>query len=100
MNVVSSNGGSLTPKDNAVTAPMAMTSRPISMSMQLNGASSHPFGTYEAPLTGRSAPISRGVFNTRMPLAPPPSPLFGFESTDVCRMVVESILLLLLLLSY
>lgn len=87
MNVVGSNGGSLTPKDSASTTTLAMTSRPMPLSMQLNGTSPHPYVGYEAPLTGRSAPMSRGVFNTRFPIAPPPSPMFGFE-TDVCRMVV------------
>ncbi|KAM7343561.1 wurstfest [Cochliomyia hominivorax] len=78
-----SGSSSMTPKDTSTpTGSMAQRQLPIPVHMT---ASPHHYGGYESPLTGRSGGITRNVFNARYPVAPPPSPIYGFEN-DMCRM--------------
>ncbi|XP_054736837.1 uncharacterized protein LOC129243670 [Anastrepha obliqua] len=77
-------GGGMTPKETS-TPSVALQARQMSIPVHLSAASPHHYGGYDSPLTGRSGGMTRGVFNTRYPVAPPPSPIYGFEN-DMCRM--------------
>ncbi|KAI9578031.1 wurstfest [Glossina fuscipes fuscipes] len=81
---MSSGTGGMTPKETS-TLSAAMPTRQLPMPVHMSAASPHRYSGYESPLTGRSAGMTRGVFNARYPVAPPPSPIYNFEN-DVCRM--------------
>ena len=75
----------MTPKD---TSTPGMQPRQMPIPVHMSTASPHHYGGYESPLTGRSGGIARGVFSTRYPVAPPPSPIYSFDN-DICRMVSQ-----------
>ncbi|XP_036332691.1 uncharacterized protein LOC118744040 [Rhagoletis pomonella] len=79
-----SGGGGMTPKETS-TPSAALQARQMSIPVHMSAASPHHYGGYESPLTARSGGMTRGVFNARYPVAPPPSPIYGFEN-DICRM--------------
>ena len=77
----------MTPKD-ASTPSGSMQTRQLPIPVHMSAASPHHYGGYESPITSRSGGMTRGVFNaTRYPVAPPPSPIYGYEN-DICRMVI------------
>ncbi|XP_037808195.1 uncharacterized protein LOC119601355 [Lucilia sericata] len=79
-----SGSSGMTPKDTS-TPSSSMPTRQMPIPVHMSSASPHHYGGYESPITGRSGGMTRGVFNTRYPVAPPPSPIYGFEN-DICRM--------------
>lgn len=86
-NTATAPGAVMTPKETS-TPSAALQARQMPIPVHMSAASPHHYGGYETPLTGRSGGMTRGVFNTRYPVAPPPSPIYGFEN-DMCRMVSE-----------
>uniref|UniRef100_A0A1A9W2F2 Uncharacterized protein n=1 Tax=Glossina brevipalpis TaxID=37001 RepID=A0A1A9W2F2_9MUSC len=80
---ISARSGGMTPKDTS-TPSGALPARQLPMPV-MSAASPHHYSGYDSPLAGRSGGMTRGVFNARYPVAPPPSPVYGFEN-DVCRM--------------
>ena len=79
----------MTPKETST--PSALQGRQMPIPVHMSAASPHHYGGYESPLTGRSGGMARGVFSTRYPVAPPPSPIYSFEN-DMCRLVSFQIL--------
>ncbi|XP_067630293.1 uncharacterized protein fest [Eurosta solidaginis] len=85
-NVGSVVAGVLTPKETS-TPSATLQTRQMPIPVHMSATSPHHYGGYESPLplTGRSGGMTRGIFNARYPVAPPPSPIYGFEN-DMCRM--------------
>lgn len=72
------------PKDT--TPSGSLSTRQLPIPVHMSSSSPHHYSSYDSPITSRSAGMARGIFNVRYPMAPPPSPLYGFDN-DLCRMV-------------
>jgi len=77
--------GPIPPKDSASTTGVALGTRALPLAVHVGGTNNQHFAAYEPTLTSRSAGYTRGVYN-RYPLAPPPSPIYGYDS-DLLRLV-------------